>query len=282
MEKPKYYIASFSGGKDSTAMVLRLLELGDPLDEVIFCDTTMEFPAMLRHIEKIKEVVEAAGVKFTTVRAKYDFEYYMLEHQPKRKAEKYQGLPGYSWPGPRSRWCTRQLKTDVIKRHLQELRQEYDVVQYIGLAADEEHRLERKNNQDESHRHPLKDWGWDEAQALQYCYEQGYTWEGLYETFARVSCWCCPLQSLAELRKLRDHFPDLWEHLGHLDRQTWRDFKPDGWSVEKLEKRFAFEEALTARGYSLKDRKFYIDLRRHCFDDVELDVILQERLRRSP
>ncbi len=35
MSKPKYYAASFSGGKDSTAMVLRLIELGEPIDEII-------------------------------------------------------------------------------------------------------------------------------------------------------------------------------------------------------------------------------------------------------
>jgi len=37
--KEKLYVASLSGGKDSTAMVLRLVEEGWPLDLVLFCDT---------------------------------------------------------------------------------------------------------------------------------------------------------------------------------------------------------------------------------------------------
>ena len=41
-----YHVVSFSGGKDSTAMLLRMLELGMPVDEIIFCDTTVEFPQM--------------------------------------------------------------------------------------------------------------------------------------------------------------------------------------------------------------------------------------------
>ena len=41
-----YYVVSFSGGKDSTALLLRLLELNEPIDEVIFCDTYKEFPQM--------------------------------------------------------------------------------------------------------------------------------------------------------------------------------------------------------------------------------------------
>ena len=60
-----YIIASFSGGKDSTAMVLHMLELGEQLDEVIFCDTYMEFPEMYEHVRKVREVIEAHGVKFT-------------------------------------------------------------------------------------------------------------------------------------------------------------------------------------------------------------------------
>ena len=40
------YIASCSFGKDSLAMILRLIEEKYPLDEVIFYDTGMEFQAI--------------------------------------------------------------------------------------------------------------------------------------------------------------------------------------------------------------------------------------------
>lgn len=278
MSKPEYHVASFSGGKDSTAMVLRMIELGYRLDEVLCCDTTMEFPAMERHIEKVKKVVENAGIKFTMLRAEHDFEHYMLHYQPKRRdTNKFKDKRGYSWPGPRSRWCTRQMKLDVMRRYTRELHREYDVIEYIGLAADEDYRLERENNQNEAHRHPLRDWGWTEADALAYCYDRGYDWEGLYEIFSRVSCWCCPLASLSEFRKLRTLFPDLWQRLKDLDAQTWRDFLKDGWTVERLDKRFSLEEVLTEKGYSTKDKRFFVDLRRHCFDDVPVNTILAER-----
>ena len=42
MSKPTYYVANFSGGKDSTAMTLRLIELGEPLDEVTIDDILTE------------------------------------------------------------------------------------------------------------------------------------------------------------------------------------------------------------------------------------------------
>jgi 3'-phosphoadenosine 5'-phosphosulfate sulfotransferase (PAPS reductase)/FAD synthetase len=104
------------------------------------------------------------------------------------------------------------------------------------------------------------EWGWTEKQCLDYCYSLGYDWGGLYELFNRVSCWCCPLQPLEELRKLRLHFPELWKELIEMDRRTWRKFRSD-YSVEELEKRFTFEEQRTAEGKSIRNREFFNELK---------------------
>ena len=79
-----------------------------------------------------------------------------------------------------------------------------------------------------------------EANCLQYCKERGFDWNGLYDRFRRVSCWLCPLQSLSELRKLWEFYPDLWEKLRRYDEMTWRKYRAD-YSVKELEMRFAFE-----------------------------------------
>lgn len=242
-----YIVASFSGGKDSTAMVLRMIELGEHIDEVVCCDTYKEFPAMYRHIEKVKKVVENAGIKFTMIKAEHDFDYYFAEYQPKRKNPDITYPPGQSWPNSKMRWCTRYLKTDPIKAYFKELRNHHNVIQCIGLAADELYRFERKGNQDPNHRHPLLEWGWVEADCLKYCYDHGYDWEGLYEIFSRVSCWCCPLQPVGELRKLRKHFPELWQQLREMDKQAWVPFKMDK-SVEEWEIRFQLEDEWEAQG----------------------------------
>ena len=47
--KPEKYVLSLSGGKDSTAMLLRLLEEKRPVDLILFCDTGLEFPQMYEH-----------------------------------------------------------------------------------------------------------------------------------------------------------------------------------------------------------------------------------------
>ena len=92
-------------------------------------------------------------------------------------------------------------------------------------------------------RYPLVEWGVPEADALAYCYKRGFTWDGLYHFFSRVSCFCCPLKPLDELRTLRGYFPDLWQRM--LLMESWlpesrRRFKDS--SVSALDARFAEED----------------------------------------
>lgn len=285
MQKPEYHVASFSGGKDSTAMVLHMIERGDHLDEVMFCDTTMEFPAMLRHVQKVQKAVEAAGVKFTTLKAEQDFNWWLYEKEILRKpTHDLYGRKGYGWPTTKSRWCTKHLKIEQINKHLQELREKYEVIQYVGIAADEDYRLERSNNQGPNLRHPLRIWGWSEEQALRYCYQRGYDWEGLYELKknpktgrSRVSCWCCPLQSYEDMRLLRQHFPELWSRLLDLDRKQCKSFFQHGYTVADFDRRFALEDKLTEAGHSIKNRQFFSDLKRLLNNETTAEGILEER-----
>ena len=243
-KKPDLRVVSFSGGKDSTALLLRMLEENMPVDIILFCDTGLEFPELYEHIDKVEKNI---GRKITRLKCDADFEYMLLEKPVERKrdtsyARKY-GLErkGYGWPGPRMRWCTQRLKTGPRESYFRELKKDYNIIEYVGLAADEEYRFNRACNNRANVRHPLVDWGMTEKDCLQYCYDRGYDWGGLYEYFHRVSCWCCPLQGLDELRILYRKFPHLWEKLKDWDGRTWRKFRED-YSIIELEKRFDFEE----------------------------------------
>lgn len=181
--KPKKYVLSLSGGKDSTAMLLRLLEEKRPVDLILFCDTGLEFPQMYEHLNRLEAYIKRPIIR---LKAEHDFEYYFFNYTPKRKNPALSQYRGMSWPGPRGRWCTGILKTRVIDAYLKELRKTYTLVEYVGIAADETQRIKDKN-------YPLVEWGMTEQDCLSYCYERGFDWGGLYEIFSRVSCWCCPL-----------------------------------------------------------------------------------------
>lgn len=253
-----YIVCNFSGGKDSTAMVLRMIELGEHIDEVVCCDTYKEFPAMYRHIEKVRKIIDEHGIKFTMLRSEKSFDWYMFERV--KTKSKNAGEVGYGWATPVMRWCTGHLKTKVVEDYFKQMRKQYNVIQCNGIAFDEGYRLERKSNQTQDKKYPLVEWKWTEADCLRYCKEKGFDWEGLYDIFDRVSCWCCPLQPLEELRHLRKHYPDLWEELHDMDRRSRNKFRPD-YSVADLEKRFALEDEFNARGESITSREFYRKLK---------------------
>lgn len=259
MNKPKYHIVSLSGGKDSTAMLLGMIERGMQIDCILFCDTGLEFPAMYDHLDRLERNI---GRPINRVRSEQSYEYLMFETPVKRKsdtqfAQKYGHIhTGYGWAGPRMRWCTSKLKDGPRERFIRPLREKYEIIEYVGIAADEEYRLRRKRNQAQNHVHPLVDWDMTETECLQYCYDHGYTWDGLYEHFKRVSCWCCPLQSLSELRQLYTHYPELWAKLKDWDSRTWRKFRAD-YNVKELEIRFNLENERLAKGLPIKGSEFF-------------------------
>ena len=80
-----------------------------------------------------------------------------------------------------------------------------------------------------------------ERDALEYCYTKGLDWNGLYKKLGRVSCWCCPLKSLKELKVIYEEFPQYWEKLKEWDNNTYRQFRSD-YSIEDLEAKFKIEK----------------------------------------
>lgn len=230
----KKHIVSFSGGKDSTAMLLKMIEKDMRIDEIVFCDTGMEFPCIYRHITKVQQT----NRNITILKPDNDFEWFLSKYEKKNKNSKYGHIAGLGWPGFMFRWCTGNLKTKIFDKYIKNK----DAVVYLGIAVDEKKRLERKHHKTNyySLKYPLIEWSMEEKDCLKYCYNKGYDWEGLYEKFRRLSCWCCPLQRIGELRTLHNEFPELWKELQRLDKLSYRKFRSD-YSVDELTERFKNE-----------------------------------------
>ena len=243
------FVPSLSGGKDSTAMLLMMIERDMPIDAVLFADTGVEFPEMYEHLARVDAYLyEKRGLHITTLRHPKGFEWLMFD-EPKKKPSTIErrlrlGFPlcGSGWPGIRARWCTGHLKIDLINKETKRLNAGKPALHFVGIAADEAHRC--KDQQ-----YPLVEWGVTEADALRYCYAHGFDFGGLYEIYHRASCWLCPFQRIDQLRKLRTHHPELWEKLLALDQRAIEQFgdTPLGvfkqnWTVAALHERFTREE----------------------------------------
>jgi 3'-phosphoadenosine 5'-phosphosulfate sulfotransferase (PAPS reductase)/FAD synthetase len=235
---PCQNVISFSGGKDSTAMALLMLEKGEPTHSIVAFDTGWEFPQMYEHWDKFER---HTGLKITVLKPERPFTYWMFEREVvARKGERKGGVHriGNGWPSPMRRWCTRQ-KVEEINKYLRNIE---NPISCVGIAADEAHRV--KDNSKYPCRYPLIEWDIDEPRALEICQHHGFDWGGLYGFFKRVSCFCCPLQRKGELKKVRKHFPELWAKMLEWDKSVPghnRGFK-DYDTVHDLEAQFAEDD----------------------------------------
>lgn len=238
------YIASCSFGKDSLAMVLKLLELQYPLDEVVFYNSGAEFQAISRNKDKLALELKKRGIVFTELLPSTDFFYAMLKKPVNKKNGNI--AYGYKWCGGVCRWGTR-FKIDAIKENNKKYKDEY-IVEYIGIALDEPERLlkgKRDATEKRTKSFPLVTWEMTEKDCLEYCYSKGYNWEEngveLYSILNRVSCWCCRNKNLKELKNMYQFLPDYWNKLKDLQSKIDMPFYKNKLSIFELEERFKKE-----------------------------------------
>lgn len=224
-------------------MVLRLLEEGRPLDEVIFFDTGMEFDSIYRNRDRIKEVLFNKHIRYTELKSKYSFLFGMLIRPIQYRDPSEKPYPihyGYEWCGGNVRWGTRD-KLSAIKKHYRDNYGDEEIFEYVGIALDEPDRLK-----EDIHKiYPLVEWHMTEEDCLMYCYNHGYNWSEngieLYDVLDRVSCWCCRNKNLKELKNIYMYLPEYWQRLRGLQSRIKSPMKGDGKSVFQLEDRFKKE-----------------------------------------
>jgi len=127
--------------------------------------------------------------------------------------------------------------------------QRKNIVQYLGIAADEPERIARHTKPGIVL--PLVDIGWDEAYCRKWCEENGLL-SPIYTTATRGGCWFCHNQGVEQLRLLRKDYPNLWELLLKWDLDSPTSFKSAGQTVHDYDKRFMLEE----KNLIPKDRTF--------------------------
>ena len=256
--KKKLFVASCSFGKDSLAMLLKLIELGKRVDLVVFFDTGMEFQAIYNLRDKVVAMLNKLGIKYVELRAETPFWIQMLikEVNPGKENAHF----GYEWCGGMCRWGTSD-KVRICQKYYADNYPDYEIYEYIGIAADEPARVK----DDEHKLYPLIDLNMTEADCLAYCRSEGYNWveEGvdLYDILDRVSCWCCCNKNLKELKNIYIHLPKYWGYLRGLQSRLERPFRRCGKekTIFELEERFKREIEEEKNKIKSEENEFYYE-----------------------
>ena len=215
-------IAMLSGGQDSTAMTLRLLEIGEPVDIIAFCDTGLEHKAMYDYIDNLdaffrrkynKEILRLYPSK--------EFEEWVFGKCTKGENEgKIRGVPRIAdlcyWRREAKEYpLTRWLKKQGINKY----------TKYVGYTSTE---TARAMNMDEhNYRAPLIEWGWNEIMCRNYLREMEME-NPLYRHFGRTGCAICPKQRIDDYYNLYKHYPEVWAYMKDLEGRVTTARKKNG------------------------------------------------------
>ena len=217
-------IVAFSGGKDSTAMALRLEEIEpDKNRRFLFTPTHNELPPMFEHMKRIKQLL--GKERFLDIKSSS-----LIDLINEMKC-----IPNY-----RMRFCTRIIKIEPCIKLLSSMK---DPVLCVGLRADEPLR-EGLYDEHVTNRHPLREWGWGVSDVLDYLKHRQI------EIPPRTDCALCYYQRLIDWQHLWLSYPDHYEvgvqlekKFGHTFRTPSKDKHPT--SLEDL--RIEFEKGWVPR-----------------------------------
>jgi 3'-phosphoadenosine 5'-phosphosulfate sulfotransferase (PAPS reductase)/FAD synthetase len=203
------HVVGLSGGKDSTALALRLTEI-EPRDYTYICNETGdELPEMQAHWSRLEDML---GKPIHRVR-----------HDRNLSEEiEFQGM----LPNVFARWCTRILKIEPTIAYMATLPE--NSVLYVGLRSDEELRA-GIYGEDISIRFPMREWGWGLQDVISYLESREVCIP------ARTDCARCPYQRLGQWRDL--YFNHRTIYLSAIEqedksRHTFRSPGRDTWPAD--------------------------------------------------
>ena len=206
---------SYSGGKDSLATLLLVLDAGiEP--KLIFMDTGLEFPETLENVARTAEtyglelLVEEAGDAFWN-------------------AERYFGPPAKDF-----RWCCKTCKlgptASLIRQHFPD-----GVLSFIGQRQYESMQRYEKGDvwrnpwvPGQVGASPIQ--RWPSMLVWLYLFRKGAEYNPLYEKgLERIGCWLCPAADLAEFETIDEHSEDSEKWLGILEEYASARGLPKEW-----------------------------------------------------
>ena len=210
----KANVLSLSGGADSTATLLLMIDKKIHFDEAIYFDEEeWAWPQIKDNINKLMQITN----KVTILKSDNSFEY-MLKHYQIKKGKR-KGEEGLGFPTPLNRWCT-HIKLNTVMDYISNKYMGFEITQCIGYTYDEKRRAIKAKANDLKYRFPLIEYGINSKTTKIICKKNGIDFGGLYKTRKRTGCWCCPLQTFKDLGRLYIEFPKTWDSLKNKEMEV--------------------------------------------------------------
>ncbi len=211
---------SYSGGKDSLATLLLVLDAGIT-PSILFVDTGLEFKETK---DNVQEVAHRYGLELITESAGDSF---------------WKNLDFFGPPAKDFRWCCKTCKLGPATRLIQRSFPE-GVLSFIGQRAYESEQRARKGRvwrnpwtPGQLGASPIQ--RWTALHVWIYLQGKGANVNPLYsEGLERIGCFMCPATDLSELRRVREIADEYARWQEYLDEYARRSGLPESWKKHDL------------------------------------------------
>jgi len=222
-------VISFSGGKDSTAMLAYLVEnYPEANKHVVFADTGWEHADAEEWCRSI--VTGRFGLPLHVVRNPNKDFFGMVRHRQ-------------MFPGPKYRQCTSDLKRGPIQKWIRNniTGDRPIIINAMGIRAAESPNRKRMpaakpNKTMTNSKRKVFDWlpihDWTDEQVYSYLEEKGLPLHPAYEYLSRFSCRVCIFMTAKDLARAQRHDPEAIRIIADLEKEI--DFTMfQGETIEK-------------------------------------------------
>lgn len=201
-------IASVSGGKDSTALILALREAGIAA-RYVFADTGWEAPETLEYLDYLRERL---GIVIDVVRSRHGG----LVDIARKKA---------GFPMRLGRWCTISTKIEPLREYFDSVEAtDGEAISALGIRAEESEKRAAMPVFEDS-----QEWGgyvwrpllaWTVSDVLEIHNLHGVKVNPLYHRgHSRVGCYPCIFADKEEIRLVADHSPSRIDEIRRLEEE---------------------------------------------------------------
>ncbi len=207
---------SYSGGKDSLATLLLVLDVAREFD-ILFADTGLEFSET---VENVKQIAKELSQPLKLHSSGDSF---------------WHSLDDFGPPTVEARWCCKVCKLGAITQ-LIENNYESGCLTFIGqrkyeseVRANSEHIWKNPWVGNQIGATPIQNW--TALHVWLYLFWKKAKYNPLYEEgFDRIGCWLCPSASMADFSRLKDVHPELSEKLeNYLGEYASNNGLPEEW-----------------------------------------------------
>ncbi|WP_439444472.1 phosphoadenosine phosphosulfate reductase family protein [Xanthomonas translucens pv. translucens] len=227
IERGALFVVSHSGGKDSQAMLIKLLERVPPA-QLLVVHASLGASEWHGALEQAQGQAEAAGLPFLVARARKSF-LDMVEHRFKVRP----GPNSSCWPSATNRQCTSDLKRGPIEREVRRYVKAKGfsaVVSCMGMRAAESPARAKRPVMQPNKRNTIRGrewWEWlpiHEMPTAEVWHTIAAAGQVPHPAYLagnqRLSCVFCILASPRDLANGARHRPELFERYREVEQRT--------------------------------------------------------------